>query len=251
MNLLAFDCSTEQLSAAAQRGNAQWRASAAGGAHASSAIMDMLGALMGRAGLALADLDAIVFGRGPGAFTGLRTACAVAQGLAYGARAHGAGLPVLPVDTLLAIAEAARLQHTRARSVLTLLDARMDEVYTAEYVFESTGIWRCLRAPQVCAPEDVPAPASPDTVLAGNAFSAYGARLPAALDGMQRVEALPTASALLRLAPALLAAGLAVPAEQALPRYIRNRVAQTAAERKAAREASSKTKETPQEPTLF
>ncbi len=252
MNLLAFDCSTEQLSAAVQRGGAQWRSSAAGGAHASSAILDTLGGLMERAGLALADLDAIVFGRGPGAFTGLRTACAVAQGLAYGARAHGAGVPVLPVDTLLAVAEAVRLQHTRTRSVLALLDARMDEVYTAEYVFESTGMWRCVRAPLVCAPEDVPAPASPaDTVLAGNAFAAYGLRLPAALADMPRIEALPTATALLRLAPAMLAAGNAVPAEQALPRYIRNRVALTTAEREAARQASAQPTETPQELNLF
>lgn len=268
MNLLAFDCSTEQLSAAVQRGGAQWRVNAAGGAHASSAILDTLSSLMGRAGLALADLDAIVFGRGPGAFTGLRTACAVAQGLAYGARAHGAGVPVLPVDTLLAVAEAARLQHTRTRSVLALLDARMDEVYAAEYVFERGGSWRCVRPPLVCAPEDAPAPATPDTALAGNAFAAYGARLPAALAALQRIEALPTAPALLRLAPSLLAAGGAVPAEQALPLYIRDRVALTTAEREAAREeaaheaepeparepaseTSARTVETPQELTLF
>ena len=245
MNLLAFDCSTEQFSAAVQRGNAQWRTNAAGGAHASGAIIDTLSTLMGRAGLALADLDAIVFGRGPGAFTGLRTACAVAQGLAYGARAHGSGVPVLPVDTLLAVAEAARLQHTRTRSVLALLDARMDEVYTAEYVFENTGMWRCVRSPQVCAPEEVPAPASPGTVLAGNAFAAYGLRLPAALAELQRVEALPTAPAMLRLAPALLAAGAAVPAEQALPLYIRDRVALTTAEREAAQEAAQEVVEEP------
>lgn len=251
MNLLAFDCSTEQLSAAVQRGGTQWRSNSAGGAHASSAILGTLGVLMARAGLTLADLDAIVFGRGPGAFTGLRTACAVAQGLAYGARAHGSGLPVLPVDTLLAVAESARMQHTRTRGVLALLDARMDEVYAAEYVFERSGAWRCVRQPLVCAPEDVPAPATPDAVLAGNAFAAYGERLPAALANLQRIEALPTAPALLRLAPALLAAGAAVPAEQALPRYIRNRVALTTAERDAARKASAKVEETPQEPTLF
>ena len=240
MNLLAFDCSTDQLSAAVQRGNAQWRTNAAGGAHASGAIINTLSGLMGRAGLALPDLDAIVFGRGPGAFTGLRTACAVAQGLAYGARAHGSGLPVLPVDTLLAIAAAVRQQHARMRSVLALLDARMGEVYTAEYAFENTGMWRCVREPQVCAPENVPAPALPSTVLAGNAFAAYGERLPAALAGLQRIETLPTATALLRLAPTLLAAGLAVPAEQALPRYIRNCVALTTAEREAARKDAAK-----------
>ena len=171
----------------------------------------------------LGELDAIVFGRGPGSFTGLRTACSVAQGLAF-----GAGTPVLPVDTLLAIAEEARFAAGFER-VVAVLDARMDEVYWGAYVHEH-GAWRREGGIGLGRPESVAVPAG--WVLAGNAFDAYPARLPA---DAPRAQVLPTASALLRLAPAMLAAGLAVPAAGALPLYIRDKVAQTTAERAAAR----------------
>ncbi len=227
VKLLAFDCSTETLSVAVQRGSAQWRFTGAGGAQASHQLIGAAMSLLGRAGLALDELDAIVFGRGPGAFTGLRAACAAAQGLAF-----GAGVPALPVDTLLAVAADAHLRHPGTRHWLALLDARMNEVYAAEYACTS-GVWRCTRQPLVCAPENVPLPDAPGAALAGNAFDAYGLRLPAALAPLQRVPAQPSAQALLRLAPALLAAGAAVQAEHALPLYIRNRVALTTAERLA------------------
>ena len=100
MNLLAFDTSTETLSIAVQRGAHVLAHEAAGGAQASAALIPQALALLAQAQLAVADLHAIAFGRGPGAFTGLRAACAVAQGLAW-----GAGVPVLPIDTLLAMAE--------------------------------------------------------------------------------------------------------------------------------------------------
>ena len=134
LNLLAFDTSTEVFSVAVQRAaggaHESLEHSAAGGAQASAALIPAIQDLLARAGLKLADLDAIVIGRGPGSFTGLRTACSVAQGLAF-----GAGVPVLPVDTLLAVAEDA---HWRAgvTQVVAVLDARMDEVY-----------WAALRAP--------------------------------------------------------------------------------------------------------
>src|SRR5438046_2091586 len=124
MNLLAFDTSTEHLSVAVQRGDAGARPplvyQGAGGAQASSTLIPAIQRLLAEAGLRLAELDAIVFGRGPGSFTGLRTACSVAQGLSF-----GSGVPVLPVDTLLAVVEDA---HGRAgvEQVVALLDARMD-----------------------------------------------------------------------------------------------------------------------------
>jgi len=143
-------------------------------------------------------------------------------------------LPVLPVDTLLAVAEEARWQRVQAGaadadlSVLALLDARMDEVYSAAYQWSAVGqSWQAESALQVSAPEKVQASA---TVLAGNVFEAYGPRLD--LPG-ERCPALPTAAALLRLAPALWAQGLAVPADQAMPLYIRDKVANTTAEREA------------------
>jgi tRNA threonylcarbamoyladenosine biosynthesis protein TsaB len=225
--LLAFDTSTEHLSIAVAHGDRVWSHSGPGGAQASATLIPAIQALLGDAGLSVAALDAIVFGCGPGSFTGLRTACAVAQGLAY---AHGT--PVLPVDTLLAVAEEARHAHG-ATQVCALLDARMDQVYTASYAWQGAQ-WQASGALTVCAPEAVALPAGA-WVLAGNAFAAYGERLPA---GAPPLEVLPTAAALLRLAPALLAAGQAVPAAQAMPRYIRDKVAKTTEERAAEKAAA-------------
>ena len=227
VNLLAFDTSTEHLSIAVQHGDAVRAHAGAGGAQASATLIPAVRRLLAEAGLTLRGLDAIVFGRGPGAFTGLRTACAVAQGLAY-----GAGRPVLPVDTLLAVAEQARHAHGATR-VLAVLDARMNEVYSAAYEWLGDAAGWVERAPvHVGPPEALALPAGEGWVLASNAFAAYGDRLPA---GPARIDALPTAQALLRLAPALLAAHRAVPADQALPLYIRDKVAQTTAEREAQR----------------
>ena len=228
MNLLAFDTSTEQFSVAVQRADGRrWTHQGAGGAQSSAALIPTALALLAEAGLGLGELRAIVFGRGPGSFTGLRTACSVAQGLAF-----GAGVPVLPVDTLLAVAEAARLAQG-ATQVLACLDARMSEVYSAAYR-QQGGLWHRQAEITVDAPEALAPPAGAGWVLAGNAFGPYLDRLPSALAAWPRIDALPTAEALLSLAPALLAAGQAVPAEQALPLYIRDKVAHTVAERAAA-----------------
>lgn len=225
MKLLAFDTSTEMLSIAVDSGTgapALTRA-APGGAQASATLVPMIRELLARAGLALAALDAIAFGRGPGSFTGLRTAAAVAQGLGF-----GAGVPVLAIDTLLAVAEEAHGQHGATR-VVALLDARMDEVYAAAYE-RLDGRWHARQAPALLRPEAVVVP--PGWALAGNGLEVYATRLPA---GGERIAALPTAQALLRLAPRVLADGGAHPAAQALPLYIRDKVAQTTEERAADR----------------
>jgi tRNA threonylcarbamoyladenosine biosynthesis protein TsaB len=229
VNLLAFDTSTDFLSIAVQSGRpgaVPLEYSGAGGARASSELIPALQELLAQAGLRLGDLDAIVFGRGPGSFTGLRTACSVAQGLAF-----GAGVPVLAVDTLLAVAEDAR-QREGVEQVVAVLDARMDEVYSARYSRQA-GQWRQQGETSLSLPEAVAVPAG--WALAGNAFTTYGMRLPAAA---VQVEAMPVAAALLRLAPALIAAGRAGSAAAATPLYIRDKVAQTTAERAAARAAS-------------
>jgi len=228
MNLLAFDTSTEVMSVAVQRrvdGSAQlWQHSALGGALTSAALIPAIQSLMAQAGLRFEELQAIAFGSGPGSFTGLRTACSVAQGLAFGAH-----VKVLPVDTLLAVAEEARwLQAPREEhyEVMALLDARMDEMYASRYCFDS-GLWRQIGGYSLIRPENLDA--ATHGMQAGNVFAAYGERLTASTAA--RVTAYPTACAMLRLAPALLAAGAALPAEQALPLYIRDKVAKTTLER--------------------
>ncbi|MCX7277243.1 MAG: tRNA (adenosine(37)-N6)-threonylcarbamoyltransferase complex dimerization subunit type 1 TsaB [Burkholderiales bacterium] len=227
MPLLAFDTSTDTLSIAVGDGAEVWLHSGAGGAQASTTLIPAILALLAQAGLRLDQLDAIAFGSGPGSFTGLRTACSVAQGLAF-----GAGKPVLPIDTLMAVAEEARIQHG-VQQVQALLDARMDEIYTGFYAY-AQGRWQQRADFQLLRPESVLQ--EEGWALAGNALAVYADRIPPSSG--PRYAVLPAAAAMLRLAPALLAAGQAVPADQALPRYIRDKVAQTTDERMAAKAAA-------------
>jgi tRNA threonylcarbamoyladenosine biosynthesis protein TsaB len=188
--------------------------------------------LLGEAGIALHELDAIAFGRGPGAFTGLRTACSVAQGLAF-----GSGKPVLPIDTLLAVAEDARGGRADELRVWVAMDARMNEVYAAHYRFDS-GHWSVLDAPMLTTPERLNQrwQSLPPQMVAGTALAAFGAQL-ATAGALCVGEALPRAVAMLPLARALWAQGGAVDASLALPLYLRDKVAQTTLERDAARAA--------------
>ena len=231
---LAFDTSTDVMSIALTDGSQTRQHVGPGGAKASTTLIPAILALLAEAGIALGDLQAIAFGRGPGSFTGLRTACAVAQGLAFGAN-QGAGIPVLPVDTLMALAEEARVQSQslhpnplpveEAINITALLDARMDEMYVQRYACIQ-GVLTTLGNCQLIRPEHLMAESN--TLYAGNVFEVYRSRLP---DGLNSLTCLPTATAMLRLAPQLTASGLCVPADQALPLYVRDKVAQTSKER--------------------
>ena len=240
LKFLAFDTSTDRMSVAVTDGVRTWQHSGPGGAQASTTLIPAILALLAEAGLALGELDAIAFGRGPGSFTGLRTACAVAQGLALGAN-HGAGLPVLPIDTLMAVAEEARFQRggdsQQALRVTALLDARMDEMYVQGFEF-SGGLCRALGECELVRPENCE-PDAASGLLAGNVFAVYAGRLPAGLAAFAQAEALPTATALLRLAPQLAAAGQCVSADLALPLYVRDKVALTTEERERVKAASA------------
>lgn len=233
-NWLVMDTSTEVVSLAVARGVQVYTQTLPGAAQSSALLIPGCMQLLDQAGLQLRELDGFVFGRGPGSFTGLRTACAVTQGFAF-----AVDKPVLPVDTLLAVAEQTRLDlqgtdGTTPLTVLALLDARMNEIYMALYRWTPEAGWHKLLPLQVAPqlPDDLPS----DTVVAGNAVQVYPERMPA---GLRTHMALPTAQAMLSLAPALWAAGQAVPAEQATPLYIRDKVAQTTAEREAAKAAQS------------
>ncbi len=246
MNILAFDTSTETMSVALLARGQVFEQTGPGGALASTTLIPAIQSLMATASLSMAELDAIAFGRGPGSFTGLRTACAVAQGLAF-----GANIPVLPVNTLLIVAEEAR--HAAGNSgadgadgadgangaygvagVVSMLDARMDEIYVA--LVETSAEAQLDVDTALMRPESLNIPEG--WLLAGNVFEQYGHRLPSPVSSV-RQAALPTASALLRLAPALLQAGLAMPAELALPLYIRDKVAKTTIERLAEKQAAA------------
>jgi tRNA threonylcarbamoyladenosine biosynthesis protein TsaB len=186
-----------------------------------------------RAGLTLTDLDAIAFGRGPGAFTGLRTACSVAQGLAF-----GAGLPVLAIDSLALLAEDAFAAHGAA-AVWVAMDARMDEVYAAAYrrvgaqwfAEQAPALWSLAALKEAWQRE-------PPACVAGTALTAFGPRLPCAA-ALRLPAPHDRAAALARLARTAWQRGEAVDAALALPLYLRDKVAQTTAERDAARAAAA------------
>jgi tRNA threonylcarbamoyladenosine biosynthesis protein TsaB len=203
-----------------------------GGPRASARLLPVARGLLEAAGLPWARLDGIAFGRGPGAFTGLRTACSVAQGLGF-----GLDRPLLPLDCLMLVAEAARLEASAGEgeagegfACWAAVDARMDEIYAAAYA-RRAGAWQVTTAPALYAAEALAVrwqSASPD-VATGNALSRFADRLPSparAVDSeARRAEALAT------LALERWALGEAVPAAQALPLYLRDKVALTTAER--------------------
>jgi len=238
LNWLAFDTSTDVLSVAVQRGQEVWHMEGPGGAQASSTLIPTALALLAQAGLSCQALNAIVLGRGPGSFTGLRTACAIAQGLA-----HGAQVPVLALDTLLCVAEAHRPAAGHSARVLSVLDARMGQLYAAAYRWQGDQ-WHIDQAPGLYDPGDVRLPDGwrddPSVVLAGSPVPEHAQALSAALQRPWLCQATsPCARALLSLAPAAWAAGLAMPAQHALPLYLRDKVAQTSAERAALQHAKA------------
>jgi tRNA threonylcarbamoyladenosine biosynthesis protein TsaB len=220
LKFLAFDTATEWCSAALwNEGVCTHREIHAGQKH-SDLLVPMLMELLAEAGLGLNQLDAIVYGMGPGSFTGLRIACGVAQGLAL-----GADLPVLGISTLETLAE-----ESGEDRVLACLDARMNEVYTAQYQREGE-TWRCLCGPQVCPPGAVPIPADDGYVGVGSGFAAYPEI--ALTLRLHQVDAalIPHARAMARLAAPRLQRGEGLPAENAEPLYIRDKVALKICER--------------------
>ncbi|NKI69142.1 tRNA (adenosine(37)-N6)-threonylcarbamoyltransferase complex dimerization subunit type 1 TsaB [Collimonas pratensis] len=229
--ILAIETSTELASAALLRdGQAITRESAGVQTH-SLAILPMVQSLLAEASISLAQCDALAFGVGPGSFTGVRTACGIVQGLAF-----GADLPVLPVVTLAAMAQACRAL-SGADEVLAVLDARMGEVYWAQYRF-ADGHWQIVVEPTLSAPAAVlplPLQAGAKALQAcGNGLSAYAeafAAAPFAAAGL--AEVMPNARQIAELGSIAFAQGKGLNAVAAQPLYLRNKVALTTAERAA------------------
>ncbi len=241
--ILAVETSTEWCSVALGRPTADgavesWSRHEHTGARSSARVLPAAGELLAEAGIALADCSAIAFGAGPGSFTGLRTACGVAQGLAF-----GAGLPVIPVNTLMVCAESARGATPALPSdgsVLVALDARMDEAYSAAFRWDAAAQeWAAATPMQVGPPETVALPPG-EFWVAGNAATVFGERL-AGLARAARVlpEAMPHAQPMVAIALRALARGEAIDAALAMPIYLRDKVAQTTEERAAAAAAKA------------
>jgi tRNA threonylcarbamoyladenosine biosynthesis protein TsaB len=235
--------STERLAIALHTGSGVVLADEPGGALASATLLPRITAMLDGAGVRGSEVGLVAFGCGPGAFTGLRTSAAVAQGLAL-----GWGVPVLAVDSLLIVAEDARWQCAAAPDaamgghdakedepvdVAVVMDARMNQVYAALYRW-SQGRWSVLQAPRLfdLAMLTGAWPGRPLNCIAGSALGAYGARL--ALSAAPWVSSEQARSAaLLRLALAGRRDGDAVDAALGLPMYVRDKVALTTQEREA------------------
>lgn len=226
MNLLAIETATERCSVALlHRGALIERSELAPRRHA-ELVLPMAAELLAEAGLARSALDGIAVGRGPGAFTGVRLAVSMAQGLAL-----GLDLPVVPVSTLAALA----MQALPADGIiLALLDARMGEVYAGRFVLADDNLVRPAGEEQVLPPAELALPGEPGWVGIGPGFAAYRDKLDAnQMATAARIDAaaLPEARDVARLAAPVLAAGGGVAAELALPVYLRDKVAETTAER--------------------
>ncbi|HEX4858121.1 MAG TPA: tRNA (adenosine(37)-N6)-threonylcarbamoyltransferase complex dimerization subunit type 1 TsaB [Usitatibacteraceae bacterium] len=239
MNLFAVETSTERLSLAILRDGSVFERDVEAGQTHSDLALPLMRELFAEAKIAIKDLDAIVFGQGPGSFTGVRIACGLAQGLSL-----GSGVPMLAVETQMLVAE-----QVGAAKVVVALDARMDEIYLAAYEHDAAAAcgWCSSLPPCLVRKDDLPALRGADWVLAGSATasdsllgaleSSYAPQLGAILPGIA-----PRARDALGIAVREIGrSGLdrCVAARDAAPLYLRNRVALTIEERAAARAVAS------------
>lgn len=220
MKLLALDTSTEACSVALlYQGNTLALDEVCPQQH-SKRVLPMIDSMLAEAGINLTMLDGIVFGRGPGSFTGVRIGVSVAQGLAF-----GAGLPVFGVSTLAAMAQAAVRLH-QATQIVAAIDARMAEVYLASFSCDATGVLQQL-SPELAVKPQLLAPLGlyGDVIAVGTGWQTYAVELQRAQPARIASDILyPSAQDMLSLAVAAYADGLFVSAEQAEPVYVRDEV---------------------------
>ncbi|MGB9151127.1 MAG: tRNA (adenosine(37)-N6)-threonylcarbamoyltransferase complex dimerization subunit type 1 TsaB [Burkholderiales bacterium] len=223
MNILAFDTSTEYFSVSLALGDEAYSHECRAGQQHSALLLPSVSRLLAEAGIGLRQLDCIAFGSGPGSFTGLRIACAAAQGLAF-----GLDVPVVGISTLLALAEA-----SGADRAIAVLDARMGEIYHAAYEKKLSG-WNEFVAPNLCKADVAPPAEGANWVGVGNAFAVYPALQERYARQLSRIDAelFPHAKHILSLAKIEFLAGRAFAAELAAPVYIRNKVAMTQVEQR-------------------
>jgi tRNA threonylcarbamoyladenosine biosynthesis protein TsaB len=222
MLILALETSTELGSCALWRDGAVTEFRCPEKRPHSETLLPLVRDLLAESGVRIGDLDAIAFGVGPGAFTGLRVACGAAQGLAV-----VAGLPLIPVTSLETLATEAGGDR-----VLAVLDARMGEVYSGCYVRAGEG-YVLNGNIRVSAPGDVVLPADAGWLACGNGLAAYPGLLDRVREAGLAVASggLPSAATVAAIAAAKAARGEGIDAADAVPLYVRDKVAKTVAER--------------------
>lgn len=231
MNLLALDTATEACSVALLSGGRTLARHEVVGRGHTEQLIDMVQALMGEASLAYSQLDGYVCGIGPGSFAGVRIGLGFVRGLAL-----AADRPAVGVSSLASLAHPA-LQAGATR-VLSVIDARMNEVYVGAFEADAGGLPRLLGEEAVCAPANAPAPGGAGWVGVGTGWGPYEAALRTAmnLDPLSLdAHALPRAEHALVIGHAALRAGQGISADLLLPRYLRNKVALTLQEQRARR----------------
>lgn len=225
MNILALETSCEQASVALSLKGEVVDRQLVGHANHSEHILPTIRHLVAEAGIPLGELDAIAFGSGPGAFTGLRLSCGVAQGLAM-----GADIGVLPICSLDILS-----MQSAGEQILVATDARMGEVYAASYLRENG--WPIPVVAPVCLVPTALRLAGPGPWSGiGSAFRVHADNFAAEItQGLVAVngDAVPRARDLLQLARHRLQSEALLPPELAAPIYVRNKVALTTAERLA------------------
>lgn len=222
MKLLAIETSTEACSVAVYVDGAVFARHELAPRRHTQLALPWAGELLAEAGLRKSQLDAIAVGRGPGAFTGVRLAIALVQGLAL-----ALDRPVLPVSTLAVLA-----MQGRAERILAAIDARMGEVYLGEFLRDADGLVTATGEELICPPAQAPLPAAA-VFGVGTGFGAengaLATRLGTTLAGFD-ASALPHAADLAKLAARAYARGEAVDAARIEPAYLRDKVALTLAE---------------------
>jgi tRNA threonylcarbamoyladenosine biosynthesis protein TsaB len=229
MRLLALDTSTEACSVALLTEHGLLAESVEIGRGHAQEILGMVDRILAQGGVTLAGLSGIAAGIGPGSFTGVRVSVAVAQGLAF-----GAGLPVVPVSSLEALALDA--MGRGAERVLACLDARMGEVYWGCFVAEAVGLLRASAPPAVGPPASVRLPEATGPASyqgIGRGFAVYPelSGLPSVRVDPADSRALPQARDMARLGAVRLEAGGGIDPQFLEPLYVRDKVAMTEAER--------------------
>lgn len=229
MRLLAIETATEACSVALWIDGALCERHELAPRRHAELVLPMVDAVLAEGGVAKRGLDAIGVGRGPGAFTGVRLAIAVAQGLAL-----ALDRPVVPVSTLAALALGARTGAAAAAAavpILALIDARMGEVYAGCFVPDAQGTVDALGAESLSSPRDLALPANAAWRIAGTGWGSYREAIEPLLGQAAIVHAdgaaLPRAGAVARLAARDLARGLGVDPALAQPVYLRDKVALT------------------------
>jgi tRNA threonylcarbamoyladenosine biosynthesis protein TsaB len=223
VKILAIDTSTENCSVTLVNGEQQaTRRDVAPRDHAQK-ILPMVDAVLKETGLTMTDLDALAFGRGPGSFTGVRICIGMAQGLAF-----GAGLPMIPVSTLEAMAQGCYRLHGETH-IACAIDARMGEIYWGRYVRQNDGCWMCVDAESVIDPQQLikqTPSSSAKWRSAGTGWQTYAqvlTQLPMRI--LPGVVLYPDAEDIASLAVLAFERGLTVAPEAATPVYLRDQVA--------------------------